>query len=157
MRVMAFDASTTVGWAFFASVRAKPAFGYFRLSSWLDHGARSAELEQHVQRLINEYRPELIAFEAPVFYPRDRWHTRRILTSLVAVIELIAAMKGLRAIDIEPSIAKLCLTGSRRAEKREMVDSARGMGWQVANDHEADACAVALAAYGQLAREPVAS
>jgi Holliday junction resolvasome RuvABC endonuclease subunit len=152
MRVLAFDASSTVGWASFASARSLPACGSFELSSSLDYGARSLDMQAHVLRLIDEHAPELVAFEQPIFYPRDRWHTRRLLTSLVVVIELVAACKGLRVVEIEPTIAKLALTGSVRATKAEMVAAAGTMGWTVGNHHEADACAVALATYAQLAR-----
>jgi Holliday junction resolvasome RuvABC endonuclease subunit len=162
MRVLAFDASSTTGWAFFASPRARPVLGHFDLPATAsDYGTRSLAMQGHVARLIDEHHPNVIAFEAPIFLPRDRWHTRRLLTSLVVVIELVAAMRGLRCIEIDPSGVKEALCGpqkrNQRSSKDDMVVAAVNMGWKVANDHQADACGVAVATYAHLERQRVPS
>ena len=163
MRVLAFDASSTTGWAFFAGPRARPHLGSFDLpSTAADYGARSLAMQRQVSKLIDDHGPEVIAFEAPIFLPRDRWHTRRLLTSLVVVIELVACARGLRCIEVDPSVTKASLCGPRRkvggkfraASKDEMMIAAVNMGWSVANDHEADACGVATATFAHLQREP---
>src|SRR5262245_53178133 len=153
MRVLAFDAATTVGWASFASARAIPVCGTFSLEGHgVDYGKLNCKMLGAVRMLIADHHPELVAFEAPIFLPRDRWHTRRLLVGLVTIIELAAAMANLRCLEVMPREAKQCLTGDRDADKQAMVAAAKGMGWRVADHHQADACAVALVTFGALAR-----
>jgi len=150
MRVLAFDASSTTGWASFASARSKPVLGSFEIVPKAgDYGTVALDMQGHVLRLVNEHKPEIVGFEAPVYFPRDKWHTRRLLGCLVVVIELVAAMKGLRCIEVEPSDVKKAL-GGRGADKGQQIKAAILMGWPVKNDHEADACGVALGVYGYL-------
>jgi len=153
VRVLAFDAATTVGWASFASARAAPVLGTFTLQSYgSDYGKLNCKMLGAVRMLIGEHHPELVAFEAPIFMPRDRWHTRRLLVGLVTIIELAAAMASLRCLEVTPREAKQCLAGDPDADKPAMVAAAKGMGWQVADHHQADACAIALVTFGVLAR-----
>lgn len=158
MRVLAFDAATTVGWALFADARAVPLLGTFTLEGHgCDYGRLNCKMLGVVRMLIREQRPEVIAFEAPIFMPRDKWHTRRLLVGLVTIIELAAAMANLPCVEVVPREAKQCLTGDQYADKKAMVAAAETMGWPVEDDHQADACAVALVAYGHLARPLVSS
>lgn len=149
MRVLAFDASSTVGWAFFADARAVPVLGDFEVPNSTDYGVRCLDMLNRTRILVEHHKPDVVAFEAPIFLPRDRWHTRRLLTSLTVVIELVAAMRGLRCIEASPADVKRALAGAR-ASKADMVVAATRMGWKVANDHQADACGVALAVYSHL-------
>jgi Holliday junction resolvasome RuvABC endonuclease subunit len=156
MRVLAFDASSTTGWASFASARSCPVLGDFELTPSTNYGAVALDMQRHVLELIDEHKPEVIGFEAPIFLPRDRWHTRRFLTCLVVVIELVATLRGLRCIESDPSTVKQALVGPRPrknpATKRDMVVAAVNMGWPVANDHQADACGVAVSTFAHLAK-----
>lgn len=156
MRLLAFDASSTTGWASFASARSQPVLGDFDLNSSTNYGAVALDMQRHVLALLDKHQPEVVAFEAPIFLPRDRWHTRRLLTCLVVVIELVACMRGLRCIEVDPSTVKAALCGPRPkgkpASKDDMLVAAVRMGWPVANHHQADACGVAVGAYAYLAR-----
>ena len=152
MRVLAFDTATATAWASFASAKAKPLTGTINLPVGPNYGARNLELLKQTRRLIVEHEPDVMAFEAPHFKPRDTWHTRRLLTGLVNMIELAATLHGVRCVEIQGNDAKACLTGDRRAKKPAMVAAARLMGWEVANDDEADACAVGATTYGYLSR-----
>ena len=50
-----------------------------------------------------------------------------------------------------PADAKIVLTGNGRAKKNDMVVAAVKRGYRVADEHQADAVAVALAAYDHIA------
>ena len=153
MRVLAFDAASTTGWASFASARSAPVLGFFELTAnGTNYGALALDMLGRVLALIDEHKPEVVCFEAPIFLPRDRWHTRRLLTCLVVVIELAAAMRGLRCIEISPHDVKAAL-GGHKASKGKQMATAIMMGWPVKNDHEADACGVGLATYAFLRTE----
>lgn len=148
--VLAFDASSTTGWASFANARVKPVLGDIELPSGPDHGARNAFMFASARELIKAHRPEWVAFESPVFYPRDRWHTRRLLVGLVDAIELAATMAGCRRLEVLPTLAKECLSGDSRADKDAMLLAAINMGWTVASHHQADACGIALATFNHI-------
>jgi Holliday junction resolvasome RuvABC endonuclease subunit len=159
-RVLAFDCSSVTGWASFADARAYPALGHFALPSGMNYGERNLGMLVRVRLLIDRHHPDIVAFEAPIFLPRDQWHTRRLLTGLVNMVELAAAERDLRCIEVDPSVVKRVMCGPRRrvgrkfksASKEDMVAAAEGMGWKVANHHQADACGVAVATYGHLHR-----
>jgi Holliday junction resolvasome RuvABC endonuclease subunit len=110
------------------------------------------QMQQKVINLVAHHQPHVVAFEAPIYVPHDRWHTRRLLGCLVNVIELVAAERSRRCIEITPQQAKAAL-GGRKADKAMMMAAALTMGWPVKNDHEADACGVALAAYAYLQQQ----
>ena len=152
MRILAFDASSTTGWASFASAHDAPVVGSYELKASADYGAMALAMLQHVNVLCDEHKPEVVAFEAPIFLPRDRWHTRRLLTCLVVVVELVAAMRGLRCIEVSPGDVKRAL-GGHGASKGKQMANAMLMGWTVKNDHEADAIGVALGTYAYLRTE----
>jgi Holliday junction resolvasome RuvABC endonuclease subunit len=153
MRVLAFDAATETGWASFADARSLPVLGTFVLPACgTNYGRRNLLMLREVAALVDRFTPQVVAYEAPFFKFRDRWHTRRLLTGLVAMIEVAAERRAARCIEVEVCDAKECLTGERRASKGMMINAAKGMGWQVMDDHQADACAVALVAYGHLQR-----
>ena len=62
MRVLAFDASTTTGWAAFASARDKPAVGEFTLVASTNYGAMGLAMQRRVLALITEHRPDIVGF-----------------------------------------------------------------------------------------------
>jgi Holliday junction resolvasome RuvABC endonuclease subunit len=152
MRVLAFDASSTTGWASFADARSAPVLGHFEIEASTNYGFVAKRMVEQANGLVDEHQPDVVAFEAPIFLPRDRWHTRRLLTSLVIAIELVAECHQKRCIEISPSDVKRALGGSK-ASKGKQMGAAIMMGWPVKNDHEADACGVALATYGFLRTE----
>jgi len=151
VRVLAFDASSEIGWAAFAGARARPQLGTFSIPTG-DYGRINNAVLTTTLQLIDKHRPDVVAFESPIYKPRDRWHTRRLLTGLVVIIELAAEQSGKRCMEVPPTEAKRCLTGDCRADKDAMEVAAVNMGWPVADHHQADAAAVALVVYGHLAR-----
>lgn len=72
--------------------------------------------------------------------------TLRLQISLAAEIETTAKEFKIECVEVATNSAKKALTGNGRAEKRDMVVAATQRGWAVADDHQADAAAVALVA-----------
>ena len=120
-----------------------------------DYGKRFAAFHDWLCDMLTTFEPEVLAFEGPVL-PRGGGsfqtteHTLRTLIGLVSVAELVANLRGIRCFEVNVSSAKLALTGNGRAEKRDMVIAATERGWAVADDHQSDACAVALVVWDQL-------
>lgn len=153
--VLALDCSTHVGWAFFASPGAAPYCGTWRApAAWSaeDYGGRFAKFHDWLCDMLTTYTPDVLAFESPVL-PRGSSdfqtteHTLRTLIGLVSVAELVGKLRELRVKEVNVATAKKTLTGNGRAEKDDMVIAATNRGFDVADHHQADACAVGLAVY----------
>jgi Holliday junction resolvasome RuvABC endonuclease subunit len=117
--------------------------------------------------------PDIVAFEGP-FIPmgpqKDKGahsfggkpafvttaQTLRLQIALATTIETVAKKHGLRCIEVATSSAKVALAGSARLgdkKKSAMVEAAWARGWQVADDHQADALAVCMVTYDSLGQE----
>ncbi len=160
MRCLALDLSRHVGWADFRSPKSKPRLGTFMLPTtrWADNfGPKFHALDEWLDGMVQAIRPELLAFEAPLT-PIDgkSWqvstnaNTVRYLTGLATVAELVAARRRVRCIEVAVSTAKVALTGTQWAKKQQMLAAAVNRGWLPADDHQADACGVAIAAFNHV-------
>lgn len=178
MRVLGLDLSTRTGWAWFEDADGKPVCGTERLPKVLDpddYGTRTLALLRWLDQFVEDHRPiNVIVFESP-FIPmgptKDKdthgsdqkptfnttAQTIRLQISLASTIETVAKSHDIRCMEVATSSGKLMLTGCGRAPKvknwdwgREMVNAATRRGYPVADDHQADACAVALVAMANL-------
>lgn len=156
--LLTLDCSTSVGWSYWTSADAKPRCGTWKApKAWSmeDYGKRFGAFHHWLCDMVTTFEPEVLAFEGPVL-PRGGGsfqtteHTLRTLIGLVSVAELVANLRGLRCFEVNVSSAKLALTGDGRAQKNDMIIAATQLGYEVANDHEADAIAVALVVWHQL-------
>jgi Holliday junction resolvasome RuvABC endonuclease subunit len=156
--VLGIDCSTHVGFAFFASPTATPKLGTFKLpKSWAqeDYGPRFKSFHDWLCDVVTTFQPDVLAFEGP-FLPRgsssfsSTEHTLRTLIGLASIAELVAQLRDLRCFEVNVSTAKKRLTDDGRAQKSDMIIAATKLGYEVANDHEADAIAVVLCVYDML-------
>ena len=67
----------------------------------------------------------------------------------------IGLMLGMRVVAVQPSESKLALVGRGGATKQEMIDKARQVFGRVLSEHEADACAHALAGEAKVRQQAV--
>jgi Holliday junction resolvasome RuvABC endonuclease subunit len=154
VRVLAFDLSSHVGWALFDDRQ------LVRSDTWNTppemvgrFGRRFTAAYVFAREIIATQKPDVVAFEAPIqprAGTRDLKNTHpinlRFLQGLATIFEMVAHMENVRCVEVANGTAKKRLAGSGRAKKPAMIVAAIKQGFIVANDHEADACAVALAA-----------
>lgn len=168
MKVLGLDLSTYVGWAYFYEDDL-PLCGTFRLPKvWdpEDFGSRSWPLMKWLEEeMIAKREIDLIVFESPWIpmkpskndgvvgidgKPLDRLKTTQIVLRMqitwAAVIETTAKKHGIECMECATNTAKKTMAGSARLEnkKLDMVNAATARGFRVADDHQADACAVAM-------------
>lgn len=156
--ILALDCSSSCGWAYFARPDATPRCGTWRApKAWAieDYGQRFAKFHDWLVGMMTTFSPDVLAFESPIL-PRASMdmqtteHTLRTLIGLVSIAELVANLRGVRCLEVNVATAKKALTGSGRAEKSDMLVAATRRGWPVADDHQADAAAVALVAMASI-------
>lgn len=157
-RVLALDCASNVGWAVLDSPRAVLKFGTWRAPGARLHdnlGRAFVALEQFVADRVAFFKPDVIAFEAPLtlFYgghERAGPEVVRLLIGMATVVELVATRGRMRCIEVPVPTAKKRVTGSAWATKRDMVNAIVKLGHLVEDDHQADAIAVGLATYDHL-------
>jgi Holliday junction resolvasome RuvABC endonuclease subunit len=156
--VLALDCSTSVGFAYFSADGAAPKCGTWRAPAvWSaeDYGSRFAKFHNWLCDMLTTFAPDVLAFESPVL-PRGSANfqtteqTLRTLIGLVSVAELVANIREIRCFEVNVATAKKQLSGSGRADKDAMIVAATKRGFGVTDDHQADACAVALVVYSDL-------
>lgn len=114
-----------------------------------DWGARLGKLDVWLVKMVAEWKPDHIGFEAP-FQPtgfRSRPINPELSRYLILVagkIEEVAFRLGVACSEVSIQSAKYALAGNGNATKEQMIAAAVNRGWRVASEHEADACAVGL-------------
>jgi Holliday junction resolvasome RuvABC endonuclease subunit len=154
MRCLALDISTSVGWIACDAPGRIAELATWRVPQCPQLGQRLLAFDNWLGQLCAEYRPDVLAFEEPIrgfntgIDGATTLATLKILQGLAAVAELVAARARVpRCIEVATSTAKKKLAGHGRAKKGAMIRAAILMGVEVADDHQADALAVALCAY----------
>lgn len=103
-----------------------------------DYGTRYAAFRQWLVPMVGMIKPEILAFEAPL--PRQsNARVARLLLGLAAHAEEIGSAAEIEVIEKNVKTIKAFWTGHGSADKADMMFRCRQLGWQIKNDHEADA------------------
>lgn len=130
--------STTMGYCFLNAVGSPVAHGMVEFKG--DIADRIVAAHHTFCELLDRYAPDVVAIEAP-FAVRS---TSAIpLARVNGVLLLVAALRGVRTIDVPPTVAKKRLTGKGNADKGAMIAAAKEHIGDV-SEHTADALAIAL-------------
>jgi Holliday junction resolvasome RuvABC endonuclease subunit len=147
-RGLALDIATFTG-AAFDKKPGRPAFATYRVPSVDDpddFGTRYVAFSDWLAEMISVIKPDWGAFEAPL--PQrgsnlvTNFRTARLLGGLVAHAEAEFVRAGIPCGEENVSTIKKHLTGNGRAEKADIMARCRQLGWEIKNDHEADAAAL---------------
>lgn len=147
-RGLALDISTYTG-AAFDKAPGRPAFATFRVPNVDDpddFGTRYVAFSDWLAEMITVIKPDWGAFEAPLPQRGNNlltnFRTVRLLGGLVAHAEAEFVRAGIPCGEENVSTIKKHLTGNGRAQKPEIMARCRQLGWEIKNDHEADAGAL---------------
>lgn len=159
--LLSLDISTMTGWAYFASPSSAPRCGTWPAPEGLwesdDYGAFYLAFEDWLLSMLNVMQPEIVAFESPVIASfgqgrgTDESNIRRLVCA-VGIVELQAKRKRLICREAHNQTCKAFMGVPGRRPKNMpyqkykdlMTTAITNRGFDVANDHQADACAVAL-------------
>lgn len=103
----------------------------------------TVDIGQQLQKGIEGKLLDLIAYELP--HVRSNVQTAIKLAHLCGIVQWIARASYIHAQGVQPAQAKLALTKSGSATKRQMQASAYALFGKRLSEHEADACGIALA------------
>ena len=159
--LLSLDLSSNIGWAMFnpeMDERRRVQFGTLPFGR-----TDTEEGTAHIARMCGQFSNWLderymvdpwdaIAWEAPFLKPGDKVDKIKILIGLVGIAFAFAGSRRhpMRYLEVQPKEVKKRMTGRQDADKADVIAACWSVGWKVKNDHEADACGVALVAYRRI-------
>lgn len=150
MRIIAIDPGfERVGIAIMEKISGKEDLVYsdcFKTSSSLAFPERLSMIGEEVEKLIEKWRPGILAVETLLFNSNQKTALR--VSEARGVIVYAAAKHGLKIFELTPLQVKIAVTGYGRAEKRQvgqMVKKLVKINDEITSDDEIDAIAVGLA------------
>lgn len=138
MKVLAFDTATNTGVAIGSAGETPRAFSVnLGKVAWERRFSRILRL---TRKVITDERPDLVAVEAFVGGPKANTD----LAGLVACVKGEADRLGVRVVSYYPATIRKHFLGSGKVPnvKAAVVARCHMLGWQVADDNQADACAL---------------
>lgn len=152
MIILAIDLGTNTGFAY-GRPDADPEFGTSALPQTGDDVGRFLLAhEEFLHGLIDKITPEIIMFEAPVFYPKTNMDGRAVmhqskaslrkLYGLAGVTEMVARKRNIEIGEADNQVTKKVFTGTGGKKGDRIVGECHSRNWMVRNPDEADACAV---------------
>lgn len=120
-------------------------YGVIKTDPSFSDGERLQKIHGEISRLINRYKPEILAVENVYFFKNLK--TAFPVSQAKGVILLAAAIKKIRVYEFTPLQVKMAVTGYGRAEKKQvqkMVKVLLHLEEIPRPDDAADALAIAL-------------
>ena len=136
---LALDISLNTGWAL--GSEGEISFGTRIFSGYSGDDIRvGRRFREWLEAFLDKTRPETVIIERPFFRGDCTW----LLVGMAWEAQRAAEARGLPRFDYAPSTIKKFMVGDGRAKKPQMVKAARLRGYNVGNDHEADAVGLLL-------------
>lgn len=157
--IVALDLSfSSTGWCI-GDAEGDPVFGSLSFSDKAEENRRYAVYLKWLSARLKEHQPEIVGYEAA--FQGKNPKTTAVLFGLAAITEAVAEIRGAKTVPVSIGDWRKNIWGrgavngyydpvrgkqiSRRdALKEASVRFSQGLGWNVANDDEADACGVWL-------------
>ena len=120
-------------------------YGVINTKADVDFSERLRELAEDFESILKKYKPDHVIIEE-LFFAKSTTTALKVAEAR-GVLRMLAAKKGIEVIEVKPNEVKLALTGSGRAEKRqvqEMVKTTLKLKKVPTPDDAADALAVAI-------------
>lgn len=156
--VLALDIGTHTGCAHDAPGGRKPLCATWEApyAEPKDFGTRYLAFMRWLDEVFVVVKPELFVFEAPLGSARESYRanpdTVRLLIGLASHAEMVSTMHAVQPFEVNIGTIKKHFAGHGRASKPDMKARCRQLGWEIKNDHEADAAG--LWAYAKALDDP---
>lgn len=146
MIILALDLSSRTGWAV-GHIQDGPQWGCFVLPKTGENlGPFLQAFDDWLDTRLHRNRPDLVAYEAPVFYKPGTTQlvTIRKLYSLASVTELVCHRHGIDVTEADNQQVKKFFTNHGGKKGARMILAARDRGFVTSDDNEADALGIWL-------------
>ena len=132
MNILALDIATTTGW------KTETASGVWKLRQKKDDstGMKLVRLKSYLKELIELEHIELVAYERPAGMFKSSIISE---SELIGVVLLLCEELSLQCTAYSPTEIKKFATGKGNAKKIDMIAKAVELGYNPADDNEADA------------------
>jgi crossover junction endodeoxyribonuclease RuvC len=138
--LLGLDLNMNTGWAL-GKPGAQPSYGSFKLTPCKgDYGQLMTEFGKHIKPMIQP--GMIVAYESVILHPRDTLHFKMIACGLACETERLCYDIGAEYTSYYPNQIKSMLSRHGWSTKKQMVAAAKRLGFDPANDHEADAIGV---------------
>jgi crossover junction endodeoxyribonuclease RuvC len=143
MRILTLDLSGSTGWSCGDS-DGEPRYGTLTLPKTGDDvGRYLLAFDEWFRAMLAVEHPAVVVFEAPIYREgKTAIATARKLMGLASHTEYVCALLSVRCSETHIGTIKAFFAGHGRAEKADMMATARLYGWAPRNDHEADALGI---------------
>lgn len=156
MRILAFDPGMSMGWSVFKDDQYIRS-GFYNFASDVPIGSRLVDLQESIGVLIHQFKPELIATEAVNRVGGAATFNKYayVLPAIFAFIQMEAYKNNIRILEISPATVKKQVTGSGKADKKQMLMRVNELLYELRNlqtvttknHNEADAIGIGYTAY----------
>lgn len=138
--IMALDISLVTGFAI--GTGGQLAFGTQDFSGFnSDYAVVGRKFRNWLNGLLTEYEPTDLAIEKPFLRNEG---VSYLLGGLVWEAHRAAELRNIPRTEWPPITIKKHITGNARAKKPEVMEAVKAKGFNITNDHEADAVALLL-------------
>lgn len=152
MTILTFDCATQTGWC--AGDGADiPILGTVNMPSAVEPGEFLDFWARWLERQLDEVKPRVVVFEAPILPRETSITTVRKLVGMAGVLEMLLTRRKIEHSECTTSQVKKYLTGDGKAEKPDMMRAAKKCGVMPKNYDEADAFGVWLLGVHYYARQ----
>lgn len=142
-KILSLDLATQSGFCVGAPDNPNPEFGEFLIPPTSDDvGTFGLTFAGWLKPLIDQHKPELIIFEAPILPQKTTPITARKLMLLAGLTEMMARHRKITCREGRASTVKKFFAGKGNAQKADTRAMAKRYGWNVKSDDAADACAL---------------
>lgn len=155
-RVMALDIATTTGVTVDAVLDPRPII--FSFNCGRDDGYLGKAFTVYERKLLEQikmYRPDVLAYEAPVEQKRGSQALNSLVTAqkllgLVAITQMVGFKLNMRLMPCNLQEVRRHFTGSGWSDKSVVWERCKILGWKCANEDESDSAAAWDFARGKL-------
>jgi len=153
-RLLALDLASRVGFAF-GDGTGEPVFGAKQLRpSGASVASFLSEFDDWLTIFVAKHCVSMVVFEMPILPKLTQLATTRKLHGLAAFCEWRASKLGLAVYEAYQQKTKKFWTGKGNAKKADMTEAARRWGYEVTDDEDDEADALALYWYTVAKAEP---
>jgi len=139
--VLAIDLGTKSGWAARDKTGAISSGSYnCKPSSSVNHGQKYIAFANFYQEKISQLKPSVVYFEQVCRHAG--YMAAHAYGAYLGITQMVCSHSGIICVGLGVTEIKRAMTGKGNAKKEEIIQVARDLGFDPADDNEADALAI---------------